>query len=169
MKMTPSDALSLLNITSNPVTQEMITLAYRKAAQLYHPDRNPAGLEMMQLVNAAYETLKDYNNVDNLKAKTQEYGDVLNTALNTIHGLEGLDIEICGAWVWVTGNTKENKEVLKAAGFKWGKVKKAWYYRPAEWKSKNRKPWSMDQIRDAYGSESYQAKSDENKKLPVAA
>ncbi|MFI4954433.1 MAG: J domain-containing protein [Gammaproteobacteria bacterium] len=169
MKMTPNDALAILNIVANPVTPEMITTAYRKAAMLYHPDRNPSSLEMMQLVNAAYDVLKDYTDVSHLEAKSQEYGEDVSRALNAIRGLQGLEIEICGAWVWVSGNTKEYKELLKEAGFKWGPVKKCWYFRPHEWKSKNRKPWSMDQIRHTHGSYSYHYRQDENKKISATA
>ncbi|NNM43746.1 MAG: J domain-containing protein [Chlamydiae bacterium] len=167
--MTPNDALAILNIVVNPVTPEMITTAYRKAAMLYHPDRNPSSLEMMQLVNAAYDVLKDYTDVSHLEAKSQEYGEEVSRALNAICGLQGLEIEICGAWIWISGNTKEHKESLKAAGFRWGAAKKCWYFRPAEWKSKNRKPWSMNQIRDTYGSQSYNPEQENKKKLSVAA
>ena len=33
---------------------------YRQAALKFHPDRNPAGAEMMKIINAAYDVLKDY-------------------------------------------------------------------------------------------------------------
>jgi hypothetical protein len=168
MKLSIQDALAILNITQNPITPDAITAAYRKAVSTYHPDRNPSGTEMMKLINQAYDVLKNLSDVSTLEAKDQAYGEAINAALNTIHSLVGLEVEICGAWVWVMGNTKAHKEILKAAGFRWGKVKQRWYFRPAEWKSKNRKPWSMDQIRDTYGSASYHPQ-DESKKLSAAA
>ena len=33
---------------------------YRAADLKYHPDKNPAGAEMMKLINAAFEVLKDF-------------------------------------------------------------------------------------------------------------
>ena len=31
----------------------------------------------------------------------------------------GLEIEICGLWMWVGGETKKHKDALKDAGYKW--------------------------------------------------
>lgn len=41
--------------------------------------------------------------------------------------LNGLIIELIGTWLWVSGNTKENKEELKAMRFKWSHNRIAWY------------------------------------------
>ena len=114
-----SDAAKILGI-SGEVNPAIVKKAYRLAAMKYHPDRNPAGADMMKIVNAAYDTLKDYNadiptSDDN---STQDYPKEVNEALNTVINLEGLNIEICGAWVWVSGNTRTHKETLKDAGFK---------------------------------------------------
>lgn len=126
---------------------------------MFHPDRNPAGLEMMKLVNAAYDALQNYV-ADSVKveADAADYGDEINTALNAIIHL-GLNIEICGSWLWVSGDTKPHKEVLKAAGFKWAAKKLMWNFRPAEWKSFNRGNWSMDKIRATHGSTTIRGKS----------
>lgn len=53
--MNKFDAIQILNIP------RVIKKAYAIAASKYHPDRNPDGLKMMQLVNEAYETLKDFD------------------------------------------------------------------------------------------------------------
>jgi hypothetical protein len=67
-------------------------------------------------------------------------------------GLAGITIEVCGAWVWLTGNTKPHKDTLKAAGFWWAHKKAAWYFRPSDYKSRNKSDWDLDKIRDTYGS-----------------
>ena len=149
--MNTKDAFSILNIQSGHATPEDIKLAYRKACALYHPDRNPAGLEMMKLVNLAYEALKDFEG-DVEACHEKNYGEVLNKALNVVVNL-GLDIEVCGVWVWVSGNTKPHKETLKAGGYLWAPKKMQWYFRPNQHKSFNRSSWSMDKIRETYGSE----------------
>lgn len=147
------DALSILNIQPNNLTIEDIKIAYRKATAKYHPDHNPAGLEMMKMVNVAYDTLKglDLNKINNTVPNTHDYGDAINNALNAIINL-GLEIELCGAWVWVSGDTKPHKDTLKTAGFFWSPKKLCWYFRPADYKSHNRSSWSMDKIREIYGS-----------------
>jgi hypothetical protein len=152
------DALSILNLHQHPITLDDIKMAYRRAAAKYHPDHNPAGLEMMKLVNIAYDTLKDYEGDIESPENSNDYGEALNAALNAIVGL-GLDIEICGAWIWVSGDTRLHKEILKAAGYLWAPIKKRWYFRPEAYKSRNRQSWSMDKIRDAYGSQGMKEES----------
>lgn len=126
--MNTKDALSILGVTKATISPSDIKAAYRKACSLYHPDRNPAGQEMMKLVNQAYEALKDFSG-DVTDHHQQNYGEAINEALNAIITL-GLEIEICGSWVWVSSNTKLYREVLKAAGYKWA-PKMCWYFHPS--------------------------------------
>lgn len=155
------DALNILGLTGE-VTFEDAKRAYRKASMKYHPDRNPAGLEMMKAVNTAWATLQAWDfNADPVSVKEGKnnfYGDALNEALNAIIDLPGIRIEICGAWVWVSGDTKPVKDTLKEAGYKWASKKFQWYFRPEEYFSKSRGNWSMDDIRTHYGSEEVQTR-----------
>ena len=120
----------------------------------YHPDRNPAGLEMMKVINSAYDALKDYQGDTIFKTDNVDfdYSEKLNEAINAIIDLSGLYLEICGSWLWVGGNTKEHKEALKANKFKWSPKKSKWYFRPDDFKSYNRGKFDMDQIREKHGS-----------------
>lgn len=152
--MKTEEALKLLGVLEGNVTAEDIKSAYRKAAFKYHPDRNPAGLEMMQMINAAYDAVKDFQGDFASTSPTENFSDKINDALNAIMGLH-LDIEICGSWVWVMGMTKIHKDILKAAGYKWSPKKTAWYFRAEE----NKRSWynkshSLDEIRSKYGSQS---------------
>ncbi len=156
MKLSQQDALNILGINTPTVTRAAVVQAYRQAAKTYHPDRNPAGLEMMKLVNLAYETLKDFEGTVS-ESVFSDYGEKLNTALNTLMSL-GLNVEMCGCWIWVSGDTRSHKEALKQAGFLWALKKKAWYFRPAHQKKRRyRAAWSMKQIRATYGSDSAKA------------
>ena len=150
MNMNTKDALNRLGLTPS-ATQDEIKAAYRKACATYHPDRNPAGLEMMKLVNMAYAALENYKPSATQGDENIAYGDEMNTALNAIIDL-GLTIEICGSWVWVSGDTRPHKDILKSAGFRWAPKKAMWHYRPAEWKSHSRGKYSMDEIREKHGS-----------------
>ena len=106
------DALSILGLSAAS-DQEAIKTAYRKACIKYHPDRNPAGLEMMKAVNVAYRFLADvvYNGSDRPINETVNinFGDELNAAINAVIGLADVNIEVCGAWVWLSGNTDSTK------------------------------------------------------------
>lgn len=151
MKMTAKDALNVFGLKTDS-TFEMIKTAYRKACMTYHPDRNPAGLEMMKIINAAYNSLTDYvPHASKEETEGLNLGEDLNNALNAIINL-GLTIEICGSWIWVSGDTRPHKEVLKEAGFKWAPKKMMWHFRPSDYKSFNRGAWSIDQIREKHGS-----------------
>lgn len=149
------DALNILGL-SGEVTLEACREAYRRASMKYHPDRNPGGLEMMQAVNAAWAFIQSWDFSRGVPTGDSDanYGDALNAAINALVGLQGLSVEVCGAWLWVSGNTYPHKAALKESGFMWASKKKQWYFRPAEWSSANRYgEWQMDDIRRFYGSE----------------
>ena len=143
------------------ITHADVKKAYREKAREYHPDRNPSGADMMKLINAAYDVLKNTAALTvEENATLAEYPEILSKVLNAINTLDGLVIEVCGLWVWVTGNTKMHKDTLKSQGFKWAKNKGSWFYRPDIARSKNRYgAWDMEQIRATYGSIKSQVKT----------
>jgi|TARA_R110002167_G_scaffold184717_1_gene385186 curved DNA-binding protein CbpA len=166
--MTNNEALIILGLTGT-VSAKDIKLAYKRKAKQFHPDKNPAGAEMMKIINAAYAMVK------NLGSATVEddsdlssYPEELAEAINAILGAEGLNIEVCGLWVWVSGETAAHKTILKASGFKWAAKKKMWFFRPPQAMSKNRsgQTWSMDKIRSSYGSD--KGKSKQTLKISAA-
>ena len=151
------DAIKILGITNlEEITPEDVKKAYRQASKKYHPDCNPSGDEMMKLVNEANSVLLDarypilVNSSDNY-----DYGSEINSALNAINNLQGLFIEVCGAWVWVSGETKAHKDLLKSQGFFFSGNKKMWYFRPKSKKHffKGKSKYSIDEIRHKYGSQ----------------
>ena len=145
-----SDAAKILGLDGD-IKKEDVKKAYKKACSKYHPDKG-GSKEMMQAVNEAYETLKDFDG--EVEAGDLNYPDELNKAILAIIDLPGIEIEVCGAWVWVTGDTKPYAKALgkNGAGFKFAKKKVAWYFRPDDWKSASRGTWSLDKIRDEHGS-----------------
>ena len=155
-----SDAAKLLNLTGD-ITPEIVKAAYIAATKKYHPDINPAGENMMKMVNAAYDAMKSYNGILDVDGTPEStpYPDAVNDALNAIIDLPGLNIEICGAWIWVSGNTREHKDTLKETGFKYASKKKMWNFRPEGWRSKSRGQTSMEEIRYKYGSDKPRARN----------
>jgi hypothetical protein len=149
--MKHSDAAAVLGL-SGAITPETVHAAWLAMAKKYHPDVNPAGAEMMKVINAARDALDGFaGTID--AGEAAGYGDALAAALAAIIGLPGLSIEICGAWAWISGNTRVHREALKAAGCRWAPAKQLWYYRPAGWRAcKRGAECSMDDIRAKYGS-----------------
>lgn len=155
------DAFKVLGITESPVTEEIVKTAFRQACFKFHPDRNPAGNEMMILINEAKETLKNASYpVEFKNEEGYNYGEEINEALNKIIHLQGIIIEICGAWIWISGNTKEHWSILKEAGFKFSPLKKMVYFRPQYAKTRRFKQdgLSMDEIRSKYGADKIKSK-----------
>ncbi len=151
--MNKYDALLILGLTGK-VSNNDIKLAYRRKAAEFHPDRNPTGAEIMKMINAAYELVQNEDQIEVFANATMaQYPAELSAALMAIKGL-GLFIEVCGLWVWVSGETKLHKDNLKSAGYHWSNPKKMWYYRPEQHKSKKHDgtTWSMDKIRESFGT-----------------
>lgn len=159
MNMNHSQALKVLGLNGSALFAD-IKGAYRILMSKYHPDRNPAGLEMSKIINNAYQSLSDYVagsvREDGL-AEDVSLSDELNAALNAIIGL-GLTIEICGSWIWVSGDTRPHREILKASGYRWAPKKLMWSFCGGE-RTSSRGKFSMDDIRSRHGSVSVKSKT----------
>lgn len=148
---------------------------YRRLSKIHHPDLG-GDLETMKAVNNAYEAAFEMlKNQQNTRAKadptgktkyTTETPEEFRRVVETLLKLD-LTVELCGSWLWISGDTKPHKEKLKAVGCRWSSSKKMWYWRHQEdgcsW-SKGKK--SMNQIRSKYGSQTFQA-SRENYAAPA--
>ncbi len=77
----------------------------------------------------------------------------MDEIIEELKGIEGLELEVCGSWLWISGKTKEHKELLKSLGLFYASKKQKWYFRPAEYKSRRHRPVNMDRIRLLHGSE----------------
>ena len=148
---------------------------YRSLAKQHHPDIG-GNVAVMQEINASWaefqaswanrserqrqteahaaghKTAADYHNLD-------EVTEILRAKILYALNLR-LDVELCGLWVWVSGDTRPHKEALKAEGFKWSHDKSAWYYPGVP--SFNRKPCSMDEIRYMHGSAHFAKPEDQD-------
>ena len=132
---------------------------YRELAYQHHPDHG-GDEDMMKRINTEYEkVLVRLQRDGGVKkdASGKEYGhsvdDGFREIIVKICNLEGLEIEICGCWIWVSGNTYRFKKELKEAGFFFSGKKKMWYWRPEDAASKKR--WGnmdIEDIRMKYGS-----------------
>lgn len=76
-----------------------------------------------------------------------------NEILAKVESMEGVAVEKCGTFLWLSGNTYEHRREIKALGFKWSAGKQKWFLAPKGWHGKRGKGWSMDRIRAEHGSE----------------
>ena len=147
---------------------------YRRLAMENHPDRG-GDTETMQKINAAYadafEILKAAHNrraaedtsgkVYATKEQAHDFIDIIAKLIK----LDGIKIELCGRWLWISGETMKHKDALKSAGCKWASQKKMWSWHFAEdsvWKKG--KTMSMQYIRSKYGSSIIAAEEQEERK-----
>lgn len=143
-------------------TETEIKARYKELAKQYHPDLG-GSTEAMKQVNEQYEKVltgayqkagKSITEIDELLEKDA----VLRDKLNEIVSYPGISIELCGTWLWVTGDTRPVKEKLKEAKFRWAKNKHCWFWRAEEHKSYNRKAMSLDEIRQKHGTHTLTSK-----------
>ena len=77
---------------------------------------------------------------------------MLRNVINKIINLN-IDIEICGSWIWVSGNTYGCKAELKQNGFRWASKMKMWYWHNPEEVTRSYGKTTMADIRTKYGSQ----------------
>ena len=162
----------------NCKTAEELKKEYRKLAMKLHPDIVGGNGEEFKAMQAEFEKLWERLKDVHQNAKGETYTKTSETTtetpkefiniINTLIRLNGLEVEICGSWIWVSGNTKEHKEVLKQLNFKFAYKKKAWYYHKDKFRKKSHEELTMDDIRDMFGSQRYEQKKEEEKKLKAA-
>lgn len=144
-----------------PKTAEELKKAYRRLIMANHPDKGGSEAAM-KAINAEYERLferlknvhtaadgTEYTAAEGTTETAAEFIDIINRLIV----IPDIGIEICGRWIWISGNTYAAREELKAAGCKFASKKKMWYWHRDEDFSANRRTMSMDKIRELHGSE----------------
>lgn len=152
-------------------TLEELRRQYKSLLKRFHPDNANGSTEATQEINAEYDRLfkvlkdkhesKSDKTADGTAHKESEYSKnmydwendkMLREVLQKIINFDGIEIIICGQWLWVSGNTYAYKKELKEIGFKWASQKKQWFWHGEAFKKKSRKTLSMEEIQSYYGS-----------------
>ena len=148
--------------TPTPATVEELKKMYRKLAFENHPDRG-GDAEIMKQINNEYDTLfarlKDvhtaadgtqYTSTEKTAETAKDFREIIERLIH----IPQIDIELCGRWLWISGNTYAAREELKAAGCRYASRKKMWYWHFEEdGTDRPHKPCTMERIRELYGSE----------------
>ena len=152
-------------------TMDELKAAYKELAIKHHPDRG-GDTATMAAINAEYdskvkELAKTSKRSSKQKAAEKAAGMTaeeieaaiaaeFKKVLEAIAPLQGITIELIGAWLWVSGDTKPIKDTLKANGFRWAPKKEGqpwvWHdsytYYPS---ARGRK--TKEDIEDKYGKQ----------------
>lgn len=114
--------------------------------------RFPAMAKLGEWTNEG-QAVKILEEADEAKATT-ETPEEFREIVSKLIVIDGLDIELCGSWLWIGGNTMAHKDELKALGCRWSRNKGMWHWHHnedgARW-SRGRS--TMGDIRAKYGSE----------------
>lgn len=156
-----------------PGTKEEMVSQYRELCKTNHPDHG-GDLRTMQDINGEWASILahaafveaterqnqahaegrksagDYHDLNNVEEMLRrEIIFILNMGL-------GVEVELMGLWIWVTGDTKVHAAEFKAHNvdaeikWKWSPVKMAWYFAGVPTFSRKNTP--LAQIRATYGS-----------------
>lgn len=165
-------------------TLEQAKKAYHELCKQFHPDKHDKSEQayynqIMQQINVEYQECMRIISIRHSvngneserqsasQSETKEESKAFVTALSAIIALDGLEIEICGKWIWVSGDTFPHKETLKQAGFKWSNKKRMWYFGKIVGK-KTRCTMSQSEIRMKYGSKKIETRSSNQKNIIIA-
>ena len=81
-----------------------------------------------------------------------EYDEIVKEKLEAVKNLEGIEIELIGYWIWISGDTYNVKDEIKEAGFKYAKNKKMWYFNPnINYKKRSRKIFTKEEMEELHG------------------
>lgn len=158
------------NYFANLTTEAEITNVYKALRVALHPDNggNTAAFQALgQQYAAAIAALRHDTAPDKggelpaaviCLSEHSESSTIATGLLNMIDKtsqIPGISVELCGSWLWVTGNTRPVKEQLKALQFRFSGSKKAWYWHdPSQpYRRRSRRHYDMDEIRDLHGSQ----------------
>ena len=137
---------------------------FRKLCNSLHPDKGGKAsyfIAMMDEYNSLKDSFNSEKESDNLNSE-QFYN-----LLQQLEKLSNVRIEFIGSFIWlfdeVDGAMYEQKDMIKSFVFegynsaRWAKVKKSWYFSPADYKSKG-KAIDLLKIKSKYGVQSFQSK-----------
>ena len=148
------------NGQGNQTSDASYDRTYQKTSYSYNEQANRTRYTYNEQTNQAGNANKEraQSGQRRKRENRNNYGhrdveDGIKDVLEILIHLSGLKIELCGKWLWISGNTKKHIEALKAAGCKLAAKKKMWYWRPADSAStQKREARSMAFIRKKYGS-----------------
>ena len=150
---------------SNVNSIEELKKQYFALAKKYHSDITGGSDEIMKEINNEYAELhKKYKDIHkSIKPEEETYTASEPTSecpedfINIVNELlkMSLNVELCGRWLWISGDTKPHKDELKALGCKWSSKKAMWSWHYPEDSVKRHKAKSIEEIRDIYGSVSF--------------
>lgn len=153
---------------NNIRTAEELKKAYKDIAKKLHPDMPTGDTKKFQEMQNEYEKLWDkYKSIHSSKdgkiysKDTDEIAKEYMDIINAIIKFKDCTIEIIGSWIWISGDTKKYKDMLKNLKFGFSGNKSAWYYHTGPYKRNTKSKLKMDDLRSMWGSVVVDTNTDE--------
>ena len=89
----------------------------------------------------------------------------LRAVIVALSKFAGLEIELCGTWVYVRGETYPYRKELKDLGLRFNSHKRCWIIHFDDYYKYHKKPVGMSYIRSKYGSVIIQTDTREERRL----
>lgn len=116
-------------------TIESLRQAYRKYALENHPDKHEEDeaekwTATFKRLQAEYDMLLSIRTRRQWKDEKTTYAreKTIQAMIDKAMKIPGVYIELCGCWLWISGDTFMQRARLRLAGFKWSKKKQRWYW-----------------------------------------
>lgn len=135
---------------------------YKKLAFQLHPDVSgrDSKAEFQEMCNQFErfkpQTEKYQTEYENWSAP--DYMQIIDELLK----IPNIEIELIGSFIWIGGDTRNAKDKIKEIRndlFKpaqWHKKKMLWYFAPSDYRKFSNREFSMDDLRTAYGSQTFE-------------
>ena len=156
-------------------TEEQVKARFTELAKKFHPDNGGDAEQFKAMMNEYKEAFKQYKGIhEDSKGQTytketaysaEDFAEIIEKIIH----FEGVKIEIIGSWIWVSGNTYNYREALKENKFFFSKSKKAWYNNGADKKSFRKGHFTLEQLRERWGTEEVETKKTDKIESAAAA
>ena len=164
-------------------TQKEAKTLYHKLCRKYHPDLTMTDTTaIMQEINnefsevfdrlpkgdgraATAEQSNSTENTDRSNSTTKQTAERFMKIIQRLVKCEGLEIEIVGSWIWVSGAVYKYLRCIKGMGFVYSTKHKKYYLADDEGAGRRGSRYTFEQICDKYGVEHIE--SDKTAKLTM--
>jgi len=134
---------------------------FYELAKIHHPDKGGDTAIMQEILNQfdKFSPSSEKFTGEKEQFSSMEYAAIINELMS----IPEIVIEIIGSFVWISGNTKPYKDMIKEVNLKgekfptykqamWHATKCLWYFSPTTYRRFSKGSYSLDEIRNMYGS-----------------
>ncbi|WP_430611444.1 hypothetical protein [Flavobacterium sp. JP2137] len=112
---------------------------------------------------------QEFKNFKPSTGETEDFNaEKFYNIIKMFEALEDINISFVGSFIWLTdltpGAMYSQKDLIKGITIenynspRWARLKKSWYFSPADYVKKNGKQRDLEDIKSYYGSKDFQTK-----------